>query len=223
MKKINEDIADIISAPMKYVAFIDAGSYVTRGNGLLTIIFPDLGPAEISKWFRELGRTESFKKNEATFKSISSRFSSLPALKGLLITLKKLKKMQPTEEERADFDADMKRVMSKIAKIISSKMTDEDKELFDSISAELNVVAETITSKLDDSIVVGQEEKPEEPEEKETGDDEESGDDGMDSETSDTGDTAPVEDAGEEETSEALQRRVKNIVREILKKAVTKK
>lgn len=131
--------------------------------------------------------------------------------------------MQPTEEERADFDADMKRVMSKIAKIISSKMTDEDKELFDSISAELNVVAETITSKLDDSIVVGQEEKPEEPEEKETGDDEESGDDGMDSETSDTGDTAPVEDAGEEETSEALQRRVKNIVREILKKAVTKK
>ena len=79
--KINEDIADTIAAPLRYAAFIDAGSYVTRGNGMLTMIFPELGPAQISKWFRQLGRTETFKKNENEFKSISSRFSSSPALK----------------------------------------------------------------------------------------------------------------------------------------------
>ncbi len=217
--KINEDIADTIAAPLRYAAFIDAGSYVTRGNGMLTMIFPELGPAQISKWFRQLGRTETFKKNENEFKSISSRFSSSPALKGLYVTLKNLKKKEVSDENKESHESDLQLVINKIGKIISSKLTEEDSALFDAVSAELDAISETIAAKIDGSVVSTEpEEKPEEPTEEpaEEPSDEETSEPEADDTTSE-----PTED--DKKTSESLQRRVKNIVREILRKSVTKK
>lgn len=210
--KINEEIAGTASEPLKYAAFADAGSYVTRGNGMLTMIFPELGPAQIAKWFRELGRTETFKKNENTFKGISSRFSSSPALKGLYVTLKKLKKKEVSDGEKESHESDLQLVINKIGKIIKSKLTEEDAQLFDAVSAELNAISETIAAKIDGSVVVQEPEEPkEEPSEEEPSEEEPSVD-------------SVEEPSDEEETkSESLQRRVKNIVREILKKSVTKR
>lgn len=213
--KINEDIADTIAAPLRYAAFIDAGSYVTRGNGMLTMIFPELGPAQISKWFRQLGRTETFKKSENEFKSISSRFSSSPALKGLYVTLKNLKKKEVSDENKESHENDLQLVINKIGKIISSKLTEEDSALFDAVSAELDAISKTIAAKIDGSVVSTEPEEPtEEPAEEPS--DEETSEPEVDDTTSE-----PTED--DKKTSESLQRRVKNIVREILRKSVTKK
>lgn len=221
--KINEGIGDSSSA-LKYIAFADAGSYVTRGNGMLSTIFPELGPAQVAKWFREIGRTESFKKNEGSFKSISSRFSSSPALKGLYITLKALKKKEVSDEEKESHESDIELVLNKISKIIGGKMTEEDSELFNSVSDELSEIAEEISSSLEGSLSVSEpseepEEEPEEPEEEPEEEEEE--EEETPEETPQT--STPEPSAPTDTKKEQLERRVKNIVREILRKSVTKK
>jgi len=226
--KLNEGIGDASSA-LKYIAFADVGDYVTRGNGMLSNIFPELGPAQVAKWFRQIGRTDSFKENEGSFKSISSRFSSSPALKGLYMTLKALKKKEVSDEEKESHENDIELVLNKISKIIGGKMTKEDSELFDSVSDELGEIAEEISSSLEGGLSVSEpeeeqpEEEPEETEEEPDEEEEEEEEEDTD-ETEETPQTSSPEPSAPTDTKkEQLERRVKNIVKEILRKSVTKK
>lgn len=223
--KINEQISSMIQVPLKYLAFIDVGSYISRGNGLLTIILRDMGTAKISKLFRPISASDIYKSKEQEFKSISSRFASNPSLKTLYLALDKLKSSAAGKEDTIQIQKDIQLLVNRIGKTISSKLTDEDKELFDSISPKLDTVARIVGNAIDSSIEptpveeppseeTPAEEKPtEEPPAEETPTEEPA--------TEET----PEEDTEEESTTkkEHLENRIKNIVREILKKSVTKR
>ena len=216
--KINEQISSAIQSPLKYAAFIDVGSYINRGNGLLTMILRDMGAPKIAKLFRPISASDVYKSKAEQFKSVSSRFASNPSLKTLYIALNKLKASAAGQEDTTQIQKDVQLLVNRIGKTISSRLTDEDKELFDSISTELDSIAGTIGDSIDTAVTPKPaEEKPEEaPEEKPA---EEKPEEKPEEEK-------PEEEAPKEEPEtkkEHLERRIKNIVREILRKSVTKR
>ena len=122
------------------------------------------------------------------------------------------------QEDTTQIQKDVQLLVNRIGKTISSRLTDEDKELFDSISTELDNIAGTIGDSIDMAVTPKPaEEKPEEaPEEKPA---EEKPEEKPEEEK-------PEEEAPKEEPEtkkEHLERRIKNIVREILRKSVTKR
>lgn len=90
-QKLNETISAGSKSPIKYMVFIDIASYITRGNGLMTNIIGTGTAPEISKWFRKLSASNDYKSKAGQFKSLSSRFSSLPSLKTMYNALNKIK------------------------------------------------------------------------------------------------------------------------------------
>ena len=223
--KINEQISSMIQGPLKYVAFIDVGSYISRGNGLLTIILRDMGTAKISKLFRPISASDIYKSKEQEFKSLSSRFASNPSLKTLYLALDKLKSSAAGKEDTTQIQKDIQLLVNRIGKTISSKLTDEDKELFDSISPKLDIVARIVGNAIDSSIEpTSVEEPPSEETPAEEKPTEEPPAEETPTEEPATEET-PEEDTEEESTTkkEHLENRIKNIVREILKKSVTKR
>lgn len=230
-KKLNEQISSSIQPQLKYLAFIDISSYINRGNGLLTTILSDMGTAKISRLFRPLSTTDMYKSKEQEFKSISSRFISNPSLKTMYLALAKLKANAKGQNDNTQNEKDIQLLVNKIAKMISSKLTDEDKELFNSVSSQLDIIARGIGNKIDSALEPApEEEKPaeEKPEEKpaEEKPEEKPAEEKPAEET--PAEEKPAEEKPEEEKpedtkKEHLQRRIKNIVREILKKSVTKK
>lgn len=221
-KKLNEQISSSIQSQLKYLAFIDISSYINRGNGLLTTILSDMGTGKISRLFRPLSTTDAYKSKEQEFKSISSRFISNPSLKTMYLALAKLKANAKGQTDNTQNEKDIQLLVNKIAKMISSKLTDEDKELFNSVSSQLDIIARGIGSKIDSALEPApEEEKPaeEKPEEKpaeEKPAEEKPAEEKPEEEK-------PEEEKPEDTKKEHLQRRIKNIVREILKKSVTKK
>lgn len=233
--KINEQISSMIQGPLKYVVFIDIGSYISRGNGLLTMILRDMGTGKISKLFRPISTTDVYKSKEQEFKSLSSRFASNPSLKTLYLALEKLKSSAAGKEDTAQIQKDIQLLVNRIGRTISSKLTDEDKELFDSISPKLDTVARIIGNAIDSSVEpTPAEEKPaEEPGTEEKPTEEPSAEKPPAEEP--PAEEKPVEEPATEEKPEEdsdeksvtkkehLETRIKNIVREILKKSVTKR
>jgi len=217
--KINEQISSMIQGPLKYAVFIDIGSYISRGNGLLTTMLRGMDIVKISKLFRPISVSDVYKSKEQEFKSLSSRFASNSSLKTLYLALYKLKSSVSGEEDTTQVQKDIELLMNKIGKTISSKLTDEDKELFDSISPKLDTVARIIGNVIDNSIKsVSAEEPPTEEKPTEEPPTEEKP-------TEEPSTEEKPEEADDESTTkkEHLENRVKNIVREILRKSVTKK
>lgn len=228
--KINEQISSMIQGPLKYVVFIDVGSYISRGNGLLTMILRDMGTAKISKLFRPISASDVYKSKEQEFKSLSSRFASNPSLKTLYLALDKLKSSAAGKEDTTQIQKDIQLLVNRIGRTISSKLTDEDKELFDSISPKLDTVARIVGNAIDSSIEPTPVEEPpaEEPPAEETPAEETPAEEKPTEEPA--AEEKPTEETPEEDTEEEsttkkehLENRIKNIVREILKKSVTKR
>lgn len=226
-KKIQENISASIQSPLKYVAFIDVGSYITRGSGLLSTILKDMGSAKISRLFRPIASSDDFKSKTDAFKAVSARFASNPSLKTLYIAVNKLKSSASGKEDTTEIQKDMQLLVNKIGKMISSKMSEEDKELFNLVSPKLDSIAGVIANSIDSSLEpTPAAEKPEEtPEEKPEETPAETPAEEKPEETpEETSDEKPEESDEESSTKkEQLERRVKNIVREILRKSVTKK
>ena len=238
--KINEQVSSLIQGPLKYIAFIDAGSYISRGNGLLTVILKDMGTAKISRLFRPLSTSETYKTKEQEFKALSSRFASNPSLKTLYIALNKLKSSAQGQEDTTQIQKDIQLLVNRIGKTISTKLTDEEKELFDSISSQLDPIARTIGNSIDTAIeptpaAEKPEEKPDEkseekPEEKPAEEPkEEPSTEEKPEETpaaTEPATSEKPEDESEKETTtkkEHIETRIKRIVREIMRKSLSKK
>lgn len=162
-KIMKEAISASSTGPLKYVAFVDAASYITRGNGLMTMLVGTGTGPEISKWYRKLSASEEYKSKAGEFKSLSSRFSTNPSLKTMYIALNKIKAKGQAAEDKTQIEKDMQLVIAKIGRIISSKLTDEDKELFETVSSYLDSIAGNLAGKLDSALTAPPpEEKPEE-------------------------------------------------------------
>ena len=184
-----------------------------------------MGTAKISKLFRPISASDIYKSKEQEFKSLSSRFASNPSLKTLYLALDKLKSSAAGKEDTTQIQKDIQLLVNRIGKTISSKLTDEDKELFDSISPKLDIVARIVGNAIDSSIEpTSVEEPPSEETPAEEKPTEEPPAEETPTEEPATEET-PEEDTEEESTTkkEHLENRIKNIVREILKKSVTKR
>lgn len=242
---LKEDITITAATQFKYLVFIDASSYIQRGNGLMTNIFRDMGAPKIAKWFRSLAASSEFKEHANDFKSITTRFAGNSSLRVLLVALMKIKSKEITQDNSASIEKDITIILGKISKHISSKLSDQDQELFDSVSKYINVIAATAAKTLSAAIQPSEPEPAEEPTD-DKGDDKEASkddakvdtdkdDDSSDSEKSDddSGEEAPddgsKDDAPDEESKdddsaksdddtkkESIQRRVTTLVREIL-------
>lgn len=149
-KTIKEELSSSAKSSMKYMAFIDAASYISTGKGLLGMIAGD--STTIKKWFRQLSSSNEYKSKIPQFKSVSARFSTNPALKTMYLAIKKIKEKSADDKDKSNAEKNIQLVLGRIGKIISSKLTDEDRELFDSVSKYLDSISGNIGSSMDKSI-----------------------------------------------------------------------
>ena len=166
--QITEGLASDISSQLVYCFFIDLYSLVNQKGGLLTIMFPNVGSRKLSKWVSTLPESEIYTTNIDGLKSISEKFAGVTALKSLYRVVNGLKSKETKPEENDARISDITMVMGKIQKIIKSRLTTEEQELFAKLSLELKAAADNASKSIEGSVGASTEqaEKPkEEPEE----------------------------------------------------------
>lgn len=166
--QITEGLASDISSQLVYCFFIDLYSLANQKGGLLTIMFPNVGSRKLSKWVSTLPESEIYTTNIDGLKSISEKFAGVTALKSLYRVINGLKSKETKPEENDARISDITMVMGKIQKIIKSRLTTEEQELFAKLSLELKAAADNASKSIEGSVGASTEqaEKPkEEPEE----------------------------------------------------------
>jgi hypothetical protein len=209
--EITEGLASDISGQLLYSFFVDLFPITSRKGGLLTIMFPNVGVKKMSRWLGNITETETYSQNLDLIKSISQKFGANSTLKSLYRVVNSLKSKETKPEDNDARISDITLVMSKIQRIIKSKLTPEEQKLFNSLSSELREAAENASKSIEGSVGASttQAEKPEEkPEE--------------------TPEETPAtsKKGGEEEespkkqesiTKEEFERQLKSLIKEIVK------
>ena len=150
--KIKEAISSSAASPFSYIILIDAINCISKSRGYIKTIFSSVDLEMIRSWFKKLFSSDNYKANEEILQAISSRFAGHPQLKGLFLTLDKVKSMPFLEAEREQHEKDIQRLIEKISLFIKRRLTDDDIQVLESLTSEINHVAEKITEKLDDDI-----------------------------------------------------------------------
>jgi len=169
ISQITEGLASDISSQLVYCFFIDLHSLANQKGGLLTIMFPNVGSRKLSKWVGTLPESETYTTNIDALQSISQKFIGNSAIKSLYRVINGLKSKETKPEENDARISDITMVMSKIQKIIKSRLTTEEQELFAKLSLELKAAADNASKSIEGSVGASTEqtEKPkEEPVEK---------------------------------------------------------
>lgn len=233
-QEITEGIADNISKKLKYSFFIDLYPIVNKKGGLATIMFPNVGIKKIKKWLGDIETSDLYTSNVETLKSIYSRTSTVANLKTLYRAVDTLKSQQTPPDQNDTRMSDLELVVSKIERVIKSKLNNDEKELFNKMSSLLDDIADNAAKSIEGSIgasTVQPEEKPEpeepveKPEEKPAEKPSEKPAEKPAQKTEPTAEKPAEEEKPEEPSAkkEEIERRIKNIVREILKRSVTKR
>jgi hypothetical protein len=243
-QEIAEGIADNISKKLKYSFFIDLYPIVTKKGGLVTIMFPNVEIKKIKKWLGDIEMSDLYTNNIETLKSIYSRTNTISSLKTLYRAVDTLKSQQTPPDQNDSRMSDLELVISKIERVIKSKLNNDEKELFNQMSSLLDDISDNASKSIEGSIGASTsqpEEKPEpeespkeEPTEKPEEKPEEkpkekqapkSVEKTTATQKTEPTDKKPADEESEESSAkkEEVQRRIKNIVREILKKSVTKR
>lgn len=239
-QEITEGIADNISKKLKYSFFIDLYPIVTKKGGLVTIMFPNVGIKKIKKWLGDIETSDLYTNNIETLKSIYSKTNTVSNLKTLYRAVDTLKSQQTPPDQNDSRMSDLELVISKIERVIKTKLNNDEKELFNQMSSLLDDISDNAAKSIEGSIgasTAQPEEKPE-PEESPKEEPTEKPEENPSSnpapkpveKTTPTQKTEPTDEKPAEEESEEssakkeeVQRRIKNIVREILKRSVTKR
>ena len=167
--QITEGLASDISGQLLYCFFADLFPITSRKGGLLTIMFPNVGVKKMSRWLGNITETETYTQNLELIKSVSQKFGANSTLKSLYRVVNSLKSKETKPEDNDARISDITLVMSKIQRIIKSKLTPEEQKLFASLSNDLRDAAENASKSIEGSVGASttQAEKPEEtPEEK---------------------------------------------------------
>jgi len=166
--QLSEGLASDISGQLLYCFFVDLFPISTRKGGLLTIMFPNVGIKKMSRWLGNTSETETYTQNLDLIKSISQKFGANSTLKSLYRVVNSLKMKETKPDDNDARISDITMVMGKIQRIIKSKLTPEEQNLFSTLSSELRDAAENASKSIEGSVGASttQAEKPEEtPEE----------------------------------------------------------
>lgn len=144
---IKEELGITTLNLFKYMAIIDLMEVLENNRSMLKFIFTEKKPEEIRAWFRYLYDSKAYNDGELKKKlsSLSSRMYGDEKIKTLYKVLAKILTSPFSEEGREEREADIRRLMKKIAVYIKNKLTDDDKETVERVFGYLDTVAKTIT------------------------------------------------------------------------------
>lgn len=150
----------------KYMAIIDLMEVLENNRSMLKFIFTEKKPEEIRAWFRYLYDSKVYNDGELKKKlsSFSSRMYGDEKIKTLYKVLAKILTSPFSEEGREEREADIRRLMKKIAVYIKNKLTDDDKETVERAFGYLDTVAKTITDNVTELLDRNMETDKSEPE-----------------------------------------------------------
>jgi|688.fasta_scaffold412534_2 hypothetical protein len=170
-KSIKEGLADNVSSHLMYCFFVDLYPLVNKKGGLLTIMFPNVGVKKLSRWMSGVEGNNLYQSNAEKLNQMYSRVSGSTALKTLYRAVNTLKSKETSSEENDQRINDLQLIVQKIGRVIKSKLTQEERQLFDQFSSLLDGAADQAGKSLEGSIGASTqkvEPAPEEPEEKPT-------------------------------------------------------
>ena len=151
-KPIDEGLATDITSQMLYCLFVDVYSLATKKGGMMTIMFPNVGAKKLYRWLGDFPTSQTFSSNSEKLKQISQRFGGNSTLKTLFRVINTLKTKE-TEQEKNDARInDIQLVMSKIERVVKSKLTPEENQLFTLISSELEDAADNAGKSIEGSV-----------------------------------------------------------------------
>jgi hypothetical protein len=149
-RQIKESIAASATSPLSYIVFIDSMNCIDKVRGYIKMIFPQSDSEIVKSWFKKVLSSDTYKANEENLRAITSRFSGNPQLKGLFLTLEKIKSMPYTESEKESHEKDIQKLIEKIGAYIKRRLTNEDFDVLDQLTSEINHVSEKIGNMIDD-------------------------------------------------------------------------
>jgi hypothetical protein len=168
---IKEGLADNVASHLMYSFFVDLYPLVNKKGGLLTVMFPNVGLKKLSRWVGSIEGNELFTQNADKLQQIYSKIAPNTQLKTLYRAVDTLKSKETTPEENDQRINDIQLIVQKIGRVIKSKLTQEERQLFDSLSSILDGAADQAGKSLEGSIgastktVEPEEEPKEEPKE----------------------------------------------------------
>lgn len=161
---IDEGLATDITGQMMYCLFVDLYSLSTKKGGMMLNMFPNVGTKKLYRWLGAFPTSQSFSKNTDLLKGMSQKFGANSNLKTLYRVINTLKTKQTEPEKNDSRINDIQLVMSKIERIIKSKLTPEEKQLFATVSSELEDAADNAGKSIEGSVGASTT-KPEVPQE----------------------------------------------------------
>jgi hypothetical protein len=151
-KQINEAIGSSASGPLSYIVLIDSMNCIEKTRGYIKMIFPQVDGEIIKSWFKKLLSADDYKSNEENLRGITSRFNGNPQLKGLFLTLEKLKSMPYTQSESESHEKDIQKLIEKIGLFVKRRLTNEDFSVLEELTGQINNIAEKIGSTIDSDV-----------------------------------------------------------------------
>lgn len=213
-KKITEELDDTNDRFLKYIAIVDATELLQNGRAMLSYLFPNVKIQKLTEWYSPFSESKEYANKDVRSKleSICSRFYGDGTLKILYRTLNQIITMPHTEPDKVSHDKDIKKMIKKISIYIQQKLTDSDKELLDGISTAFDSVTQTISDKIESTVMSSmtsaeKETEKEEPQDSETPDDTNS----------------KEEPQPEKKMSEYYKRRLGKKIREMVRSAIIDK
>lgn len=159
---LNEGLADDISSRLLYSFFIDMYPIVNRRGGLLTIMFPNVGSKKLSRWLKGAEGSDLYTQNAQRMEEIYRKMSAVSSLKTLYRAVNVLKSKETPQAENETRINDLNLLMSKIERVIKAHLSNEDKQLFNSISSLLSPAANDAAKSIEGSVGASTQ-APEEP------------------------------------------------------------
>jgi len=151
-KNINEGLADEIAGSFRYSFFIDLYPIANRRGGLLTIMFPNVGSKKLYRWLKGADSSDAYTQNAEKLESLYSRMSTVSSLKTLYRAVNVLKAKKTTPEENETRIRDLQLLMSKIERVIKSKLTGDEQEMLNSLSPLLSSASNDAAKSIEGSV-----------------------------------------------------------------------
>lgn len=166
MRRISEAAVLSTGNATSLMVFIEIASVVENQRGMIQVAFPELGRSGVQKIVRGFSSNPVFLEKKDQMLGMSERFYNNAALKALYKTLAFISSKQTKPEEQNARMEDVNRVLSKIERMINTKLTSEEKDLFTSIEDDIDGYSDSLNSTLNSTIESSTSDEEPKPEEK---------------------------------------------------------
>ena len=149
---INEGLADDISKSLRYSFFVDMYAIINKRGGLLTIMFPNVGQKKLNRWLKGAGDSDLYTQHAEKMEEIYNKISAISSLKTLYRAVNVLKTKETPQAENETRLSDLTLLMSKIGRVIKGHLSQDERELFDSMSPILTPAATDAAKSIEGSV-----------------------------------------------------------------------